>query len=137
MGRGIHAIHINIRSLCPKLDQLKAWLSYNNPNIITLSETWLGNEDSDSSVKLDNFTLYRSDRGSRGGGVATYVSSNLKSQIIVPSVKPLLFEGLFIRLNFHANKQLIIGNIYLPPSSPLSESVKNIISTLSSLGNPK
>lgn len=137
MGRGIHAIHINIRSLRYKIDQLRAWLSYNNPNVITLSETWLDEKDADSNIKLENYTLYRSDRGSRGGGVATYISSNLNSQIITPRIKPELFEGIFIKLHFHENKQLIIGNIYRPPSSPLLESVKNIIATITSLGDPK
>ena len=137
MGKGLHAVHLNIRSLFPKIDQLRAWLSYNNPNIITLSETWLTESITDSSVHLENYTLYRADRGSRGGGVVTYISSQLKSQLIIPKVKPEYFEGIFVKVILHANKQLIIGNIYRPPTSPKRESVKNILATVSSLGDPK
>lgn len=121
MGKGLHVIYLNIHSLVPKIDQLRAWLVYNNPNIITLSETWLNVSTADSNVKLDNYIIYRLDRGSRGGGVATYISLNLKSQLITPKVKPELFEGIFVKVILHANKQLIIGNIYHPPTSPKLE----------------
>jgi len=58
MGKGLHAIHLNIRSLLPKIDQLRAWLSYINPNIITLSETWLTNSTTDAIIHLENYVMY-------------------------------------------------------------------------------
>lgn len=135
MGKGLYAIHINILSLTRKIDQLRAWLAYNDPNIITISETWLTDDTTDSDIKLDNYTVYRADRGSRSGGVATYIKNNIKSQLIIPKVKPEQFEGIFVKVILNENKQLIIGNIYRPPSFPKLESVKNIISTVSSIDN--
>lgn len=67
-AKGMHIIHLNIRSLLPKIDLLRAWLTYNKPHVITLSETWLNSNISDDEVAIDNYTLYREDRGSRGGG---------------------------------------------------------------------
>ena len=75
-AKGLHVIHLKIRSLPSKIDLLRAWLVYNKPNIITLSETWLNNNISDNEIKLENYVAYRADRGAIGGGVATYVSSN-------------------------------------------------------------
>lgn len=63
------------------MDLLKAWVSYNKPSVITLSETWLHDGISNNEIHLDDYVLYRADRGSRGGGVATYVSSNLSSKL--------------------------------------------------------
>lgn len=77
MGKGLYIIHVNIWSLLPKIDQLRAWLISNRPSVITISETWLSSSISNSDISLDNYILYRADRGARGGGVATYVSSNL------------------------------------------------------------
>lgn len=71
--KGLFVIDLNIRSLPPKIDLLRAWLTYNNPHIITLSETWLHSEISYDEIKLDNYVLFRKDRGSRGGGLLTYV----------------------------------------------------------------
>lgn len=107
MVNGLYIIHVNIRSLLPKIDQLRAWLEYNKPSIITISETWLSTNISDSDISLNNYTLYRADRGSRGGGVATYVSSNLQSHLVVPKEKPVNFEGLFVEIILHENKKNI------------------------------
>lgn len=131
MGKGLFVIHLNIRSLPHKIDLLRAWLSYNKPAVITISETWLQSNICDAEISLDGYTLYRADRGSRGGGVATYVSSNLSSEVVTPNESPLHFECLFVRLRFH-HKHLIIGNIYRPPNSP-SESINNILATINSL----
>lgn len=131
--KGLHIIHLNIRSLPSKIDHLKAWVVYNKPSVITLSETWLHSNILDSEIKLD-YVLYRADRGPRGGGVATYVSSHLCSELIIPTVSPLHFECLFIKLILK-NKHLTIGNIYRPPNSP-SESTDCILSTLDSLDHP-
>lgn len=46
---------------------------------------------------------------------------------MVPNEIPIYFEGLFIKIILHENKQLIIGNIYRPPNSPKLESINNII----------
>jgi len=50
-------------------------------------------------------------------------------------VKPELFEGIFVKVTLHANKQLVIGNIYRPPTSPKLESDRNILATVSSFGD--
>lgn len=123
---------MNIRSLLPKIDLLRAWIVQHKPNIITVSETWLNNSTSDNELNIADYVLYRSDRCSRGGGVAIYVSSDLVSELIVPTIEPLHFESIFIKLNFHVNKCLTIGSIYRPPSSP-AVSFNSMISTINSI----
>lgn len=115
-----------------KIDLLRAWASHNKPDIITVSETWLHSGISNNDVEMDGYLLYRVDRGSRGGGVVTYVCSNLCSQHSTPKIGPIDFECVFVNIILHVNKLLTIGNIYRPPSAP-SGSMKNILSTLSSL----
>jgi exonuclease III len=118
--------------LTHKIDLLRAWLSYNKPSIITLSETWLNSEISDADVKLDGYTLYRADRATRGGGVATYISSHLSSELIMPKERAFHFECLFVNIAFHETKRITIGNIYRPPNSPF-ESTNCILATISYL----
>ena len=131
-AKGMNAIHLNVRSLWPKIDLLKAWLTYNKPHVITLSETWLNNNISDNEVKLDNYVLFRKDRGSRGGGLMMYISSNLTAERVSPTVNPLHFECLFVKITLHENKRLIIGNIYKPPNAP-ADTTKGILTTINSL----
>ena len=129
--KGLKVVHINIRSIRYKLTDLKAWVTLYKPNIITISETWLYESFSDDSMNIDNYVLYRADRDPNGGGLATYVDSNLHSERLTPAVEPVHFESLFINIKFHDNKHLTIGNIYRPPSAP-AHSTECILSTINS-----
>jgi len=100
--------------------------------VITFSETWLNSNIPDEEIKLDNYVLYRKDRGSRGGGLVIYLSTNLITEPILPNENPRHFEGLFFKVIFLENKRLIIGNIYKPPSAP-AETTDYIFSTINSL----
>ena len=130
--KGLKIIHINIRSLKHKIYLLRPWVEQHKPNRMTLSETWLNDKISNNEIKLTNYVLYRADRATRAGGVITYVSSNLASKLVVPTVEPVHFEGIFVKIILHESKYLTIGNIYRPPSAP-AESFKCIISTINSI----
>ncbi len=130
--KGLKIIHLNIRSLAPKIDSLRLWVEQHKPNIITLSKTWLSNKIHNNEIKLTNYVLYRADRGTRCGGVVTNVSSNLTSKLIVPTVEPVHFKSIFVKVILHENKYITIGNIYRPPSAP-AESFNHIISTINSI----
>lgn len=56
----------------------------------------------------------------------------MTAELILPSENPLHFEGLFVKIIFHENKRLIIGNIYKPTNAP-AETTECILSTINSL----
>lgn len=64
--------------------------------------------------------------------MAIYVSSEIISEVTIPTVEPLHFECVFVKVIFHTNKCIIIGSIYRPPSSP-AETFDRLISTISSI----
>ncbi len=133
--KGLKIIHLNIGSLLPKIDLIRVWVTQYKPDILTFSETWLHSKISNNKIKLDNYMLYRANRGTRGGGVAIYVSLHLISEIATPKVLPSFFECLFVEVKLHENKHLIIGSIYRPP--PVHpDSAKCILSTLTSFEHP-
>ena len=132
--KGLKIIHLNIRSLRPKITLLRAWVELHKPNIITLSETWLSSRIADNEIKLTNYNLFRVDRGSKGGGLVTYISNNLASELVTPGVEPLQFESIFVKVTLHENKSITIGNIYRPPSAP-AESFNCLASTINSINN--
>ena len=132
--KGLKIIHLNIRSLKLKIDLLRPWVEQHKPNVITLSETWLNNKISNNEIKLTNYVIYRTDRGTRGGGVVTYVSADLASELIELTVKPVNFESIFVKVTLHENKYITIGNIYRPPSSP-AESFNSIAATINSIND--
>lgn len=124
---GLKIIHLNIRSLVPKIDMLCAWVYLHKSSIITPSKTFLNSDISDSEISLTNYVLYRVDRITRPGGVAIHVSVDIACEIITSFVVPQGFESVFLKIVLHRNKCLHIGNIYRPPSSPV-DCFRNMIS---------
>jgi Endonuclease/Exonuclease/phosphatase family len=59
-----------------KYNELLAEIETKQPHIIMICETWWREE---SSTAIPGYTLYRQDRGSRGGGVCIYINDNLNS----------------------------------------------------------
>ena len=67
----------NLRSLAPKVDELECVMEFNGVDISCITETWLTNEIPDSHVSLKDYTLFRKDRPSHGGGLAVYIRSSI------------------------------------------------------------
>ena len=49
-------------------------------SLIAITETWLNNGVLDGEILPNNYTIYRRDRASRGGGVLLAVNNNLSSR---------------------------------------------------------
>ena len=74
----------NLRSLTSKIDELDAVVSFNQTDMVCISETWLSPAIPDNLVSLSNFNLFRNDRlVSNGGGVCAYINSNIYCRRIV------------------------------------------------------
>ena len=57
-----------------KLRELSIISAQEKPHLIMITETWF---DEHSAANLENYTLLRRDRGTRGGGVCIYVRRDL------------------------------------------------------------
>ena len=77
--RGLKFIHQNIQSLGDKIDQLRLLLQehHSGIQIITLSETWIKADRSDSEYEIPGYRLFRKDRKGNHGGVAVFVHDEL------------------------------------------------------------
>lgn len=81
-------MHINIRSLLPKLDLFTALAHASNPDILAVSESWLRKSTIDSDVSIPNYNIYRQDRSSKGGGVMLYCRECLQCTVILSKCDP-------------------------------------------------
>ena len=91
-----------------------------------MTETWLSEEISDSHVSLANFSLFRKDRTTRGGGIAMYVKSSIQCKIL-DIIKPpdMITEDMWIQLRPtrlpRQISSILIGVIYHPPRPTADE----------------
>ena len=76
----------NLRSLAPKVDELECVMEFNDVDIACITETWLTNEIPDSNVSLKDFTLFRKDPPSHGGGLVAYIRSSIPC-VLLPKLE--------------------------------------------------
>ena len=65
--KGLKLIHLNIRSLPKKMDQLRLIMSHTSIDVLTISESWLKSHLNLGLKELEGFVHYRLDRGTRKG----------------------------------------------------------------------
>ena len=104
-------------------------------DIIAISETWLSDSIFNNEILPSNFTIYRCDRRSRGGGVMLAVKDDIPSQLLSSTSIPSL-ETLTVQIGI--NQPLIICLAYIPPGSKvqLCEPFFSLLSDLTNKFSP-
>ena len=72
-NKGISLVHLNIRSLLPKIDELLQYLNNSKIKVCSINETFLDSTVDDSEFSIPSFYLYRNYNSRKGGGSAIYV----------------------------------------------------------------
>ena len=131
-AKGFKIVHINIRSLPKKADQLRLILQNSNIDIFTLSETWLHDKIDTQLIHIPGYDITRLDRKptpfkKRGGGLLIYSKKSLNvnvHQLQTTSTKDL--EIQWIRIERSHAKDILLANMYRPPTGNLSQAIKLI-----------
>ena len=76
-SKGLHCFYLNIRSLLPKITEVRVLARKIKASILCFSETWLDSHITDSEVEIENFVIIRKDRNRQGGGVCIFVRSDI------------------------------------------------------------
>jgi len=80
-ARGLKLSHLNVRSLFPKMEEIRMLLKDQPLDIFTISETWLTGSISDQELYVPGYSLVRQDRlQKKGGGTAVYVRDGIPFQ---------------------------------------------------------
>lgn len=80
--KSLYIAHVNIRSLVPSFADLLDWIKMEKPDIFAVSESWLSYDIPDYLISIPGYQLYRTDRITRGGGVALYVIGTIRCKKI-------------------------------------------------------
>lgn len=104
---------LNARSLINKIDKLEEIIILYSPDIVIITETWLHAQIHDTEISPASYSLIRTDRDSRGGGVAIMIKSSLTFQE-EPGIAN--HESAWCTIQFD-NTSLLIGAIYRHPGA--------------------
>ncbi|XP_042142870.1 uncharacterized protein LOC121833538 [Ixodes scapularis] len=96
------------------------------------TESWLIEEIADEEIFPSNYSAYRKDRTTHGGGVFLLIANDLQSsQINVPCSS---CESVWCKIYLNSGETLAIGSYYRPPSAT-HESLLSLSDELSSISS--
>lgn len=128
--KGLHCVHVNARSLLPKLSELKILAVKTKASIIAVTETWLDKTVTENEINIPGYTTVRKDRNRNGGGSCIYIKSDLAFNPR-PDLDSGDLEIVWAEILLPKTKPIIIGSCYRPPDQsnfvPLfEESLSNL-----------
>ena len=116
--KGFKICHLNIRSILPKIDDIRILMKESNIDVIAFTETWLSEGVTDDLIQIDGYKIYRNDRShGNGGGVAIYVKDTLQ-HCLLKDLNSDKIENIWVKITPDYQKEYLIACIYRPPSAP-------------------
>lgn len=110
-------LNCNARSIINKLHFLHLYIAELSPDIVTITESWSNLNHPDALLSIPGYSLFRSDRNTRGGGVLLYVSSRYHSSLFEPLSNSNFCDSVWCVTKFPNNSVALIGAVYRPPNS--------------------
>lgn len=134
-------MHLNVRSLLHKIEELKFWLTEYKIDCLCLSESWLRDIITNDLIHIPGYKLTRWDRPglgkSRGGGICVYSRSSLNvEEIKLPVTSNENIEIGGIKLGDSRKGSIYCVTVYRPPKGDIKtalnmlNSVTDYLSTL-------
>jgi hypothetical protein len=113
--RGLHFIHLNTRSLLPKITELRIIAQKTKAAVISITESWLDESISDNEISIQGYSVIRKDRNREGGGVCTFINNDIafinRTDLICEGCD---FETMWIELLLPKTKPIVVGTCYHP-----------------------
>ena len=113
--KGLHFLHLNIRSLPPSIDEIRTIAIQTKPAVIALTETWLHDSVNYSELRINNYCLIRADRSRQRGGVCLFIRENLTFNRILDIITDSI-ETLWVEILQPKAVPIIVGVAYRPPT---------------------
>ena len=109
-SKGLHFVHLNIRSLPPSIDEIRSIATQTKAAVIALTETWLDDSVNDSELIINNYCLIRADRNRQGGGVCLFIRENLTFNRRLDIITDSIFEQTCHQINTNKHEIIILGD---------------------------
>lgn len=136
-NKGFCVLHVNIRSLLPKFDEVKLHLLDGSFEVLGFSESWLHHNIESKLVQVHGYNLIRLDRSrdlkKRGGGLCLYTKENLNVERLDKEVSNAHLELLSVKITRPNQKDLFVLSLYRPPTGSIDEfcnELKTIVQSL-------
>ena len=118
----INILYYNVRSLLPKIDNLRILCCAYSPDIICVVESWLDSNISDQEISLQGYSIFRLDKSRHGDGILLFIKSVFTCSVLFNGTAKFEFIVLSVKCNTISivNSDFAIGLFYRPPDSNAS-----------------
>ena len=106
-SKGLNFIHLNMRSLLPKLDELQILAANTKVAVIGITESWL-------EINITDYSILRRDRNHEGGDVCIYIRKDFIFKLR-DDIRTTL-ETVWAELYLPKTRPILIGVCYRPPN---------------------
>lgn len=113
-SKGLHIIHLNVRSLVHKISQIRDLVQSSKAGIVGITETWLDSSISDAEIELENYSVIRKDRNRNGGGVCMFIRSDVVFSLRT-DLSDDYIEAIWADILLPKCKPFLVGTCYRPP----------------------
>lgn len=126
----LNVFSYNVRSLFPKMAELRSFLRPSLFHVLAFNETWLKSSTTNGMVSFDGFSCFRNDRfRATGGGVALYINKCYKATLVGKSKPGATIEYVLVSLRF-AGVSVLVGSVYNPRGGSVIEDVEIFLNFL-------
>ncbi len=116
--RGVHLLHLNIRSLLPKITEIGLLSNSNKVRLFYFTKTWLDDSIREAKIEIVNYFLIRRDRNRKGGGVCIYVISDIGFNQRMDLNNDQI-EAVWLNILLPKNNPILVGACYRPPGQTM------------------
>jgi hypothetical protein len=113
--KGLLFLHANIRSLIPKILEVKLLLEKTKAAVLAISETWVDSSVPDGKLNIEGYNILRRNCSRHSGGVCLYIKHGLAFNLR-PDLNTDGLEAIFTEILLPKSKPIIIGACYHPPN---------------------
>ena len=128
--KGLHFLHSNVRSLLPKIPEVRHLMTRTKTAVFAASETCLDSSVNDSEIVIPGFSVVRKDRNRNGGGVALFIRDNIPFNTR-PDLNVDGLEAVWVELLLPRSKGILVSAMYKPPND--ADFLSKLDSTLSKI----
>ena len=113
----INVLYFNVRSLLPKIDNLRSLCVFHSPDIICIVESWLDDTILDSEVSIQGYTHCRLDRSRHGGGVMIFVKNSFNFSLLFKGTQNYECLVVSVTCSLNVSPDFTIALFYRPSGS--------------------
>jgi hypothetical protein len=115
-ANGLSIASLNVRSILPKIEQIKHLLQTIKFDILCINESWLDDNIGIHEYDIPGYNVISKHRNRHGGGIVVYIIETLMF-VRRCDLETSTVECVWIQMSQDNGEKLLLCSIYRPPSA--------------------